>query len=280
MIRETFKRFCESTLAEPGNKSKANQDLCNEVYARTQLIDLSPINNPDLSTEGFFISNPEFNFDLEGNLISKLQFPVSEINLPFDSCFVKLIETAEGTEYIFIREFKPMEYTGCFYIVLKNKDWMKSTFSIREGVISISYPKNFLNFDYDDVGATPHSALRCIKLLNSLSPKNHDIYIQPSTRPMYYRMKRRKEVLKVTKPIYIYCNKKYNPAVRGEYQGVKLERTNSWFVRGHWRRLDNLHKRGKNSQGEYVVEGFTWVKPHICGNKDLQPDNREYIVLN
>ena len=274
MIRKTFEQFCKQTLAEPMNKSRANQDLCNEVYAKTQLIDLSPINSPDLPPERFF-DTPKFNFNLAGELTSKLQFPVDEINLPFDSCFVKLGETAEGTEFVFIREFKPQVYTGCYYVVLKKiKGALKSTFSIQDGVISSSIQKHFLYSEYDGT-TTPYSALRCVKLLNSLSPKNHDIYIQPSTRPTYYRMKSSKEVLKVTKPIYIYCDKKYNPAVRREYQGVKLERTNSWFVRGHWRRLDNLHKRGKDSQGNYVVEGFTWVKPHICGNKDLQPHNRE-----
>lgn len=37
---------------------------------------------------------------------------------------------------------------------------------------------------------------------------------------------------------------------------------------GHWRRLHNQDSLGKNREGEYLVEGFTWVIPHVrCADR-------------
>lgn len=37
---------------------------------------------------------------------------------------------------------------------------------------------------------------------------------------------------------------------------------------GHWRKLHNPDHLGKNREGEYLVEGFTWVIPHIrCADR-------------
>lgn len=36
--------------------------------------------------------------------------------------------------------------------------------------------------------------------------------------------------------------------------------SHAFDVRGHWRRIDGL---GKDRSGEYCVNGFTWVRPHV-----------------
>lgn len=41
-----------------------------------------------------------------------------------------------------------------------------------------------------------------------------------------------------------------------------IDWSHRWFVRGHWRVTEGL---GKDREGNYCVEGFTWVKEHVKG---------------
>jgi len=50
----------------------------------------------------------------------------------------------------------------------------------------------------------------------------------------------------------------------------------SWFVRGHWRRKQG--GLGKDRSGEYSIPNFTWVKHHVKGNKDSEPEKKIYIA--
>jgi hypothetical protein len=55
-----------------------------------------------------------------------------------------------------------------------------------------------------------------------------------------------------------------------------LTQLESWYVRGFWRRMSGT---GCNRQGERVVEGFTWVKPHVRGNKGATlPASKTYKI--
>lgn len=51
--------------------------------------------------------------------------------------------------------------------------------------------------------------------------------------------------------------------------GREIEWSHRWEVAGHWRAIKGL---GKNRNGEYVIENFTWVRPHEKG-----PDKAELI---
>lgn len=44
----------------------------------------------------------------------------------------------------------------------------------------------------------------------------------------------------------------------------------AYEVMGHWRRLNNPNTLGKNRQGEYCVEGRTWVRDFIKGSGELK----------
>ena len=105
---------------------------------------------------------------------------------------------------------------------------------------------------------------------------------KPKTR--YYRLKLNKETIKISqKPIYIVLDE---PKHKKNYkhkdivtQGHKLTRCFSFPVMGHWRRLQNKSKIGKDKHGNYNIQGFTWVIPFIKGDKNMPIVRKEHIVL-
>lgn len=287
LIEEAFKIFTENTLKEPINKGKKNHDLCIEVYSKAQLIDLSAVYlcNEDIADSP--ISMDIYEAPDKFTSITKLSSICEYVNLPFEVCFFKLYDTTSGFEdpsYLFIREFAPQKYTGALLVEAPNKDILKSIFYISEDKLNFILTKGIFSEKHTEyVLKTLGSKItRALMVINRLSPKNHNIYKVAPEKTEYLRKKVTKEVIKVQRPVYIYLNKddkenKVNPTKN--YKPERIERNFGWLVRGHWRRLDNPHKRGKDSQGNYVVEGFTWVKPHICGNPEFV-DNRTYVVMN
>lgn len=51
-----------------------------------------------------------------------------------------------------------------------------------------------------------------------------------------------------------------------EYMGQEIDWSHRWRVRGHWRKVSTV---GKNREGEYGIQGFTWVVEHIKGPEEL-----------
>lgn len=47
--------------------------------------------------------------------------------------------------------------------------------------------------------------------------------------------------------------------------GGEIDWNHCWGVRGHWRLAAGL---GKDREGNYTVSGYTWVVPHVRGNKE------------
>ena len=112
----------------------------------------------------------------------------------------------------------------------------------------------------------------------SISPKKTDILKTEVKRILFKNKDGKKEKLK--KPIYIMVGKNNtNIKYLVEKTYYKTEHIKSWAVRGHWRKLENPIKRGKDAQDRYIVEGYTWVKSYIKGNKENLSKNI-YIVGN
>lgn len=57
--------------------------------------------------------------------------------------------------------------------------------------------------------------------------------------------------------------------------GGRIEWSHRWFVRGHWRKHVGL---GKDRQGVYCVEGFTWVTEHEKGPEHLPTIKKVRVV--
>lgn len=64
---------------------------------------------------------------------------------------------------------------------------------------------------------------------------------------------------------------------RRTYVGSKqLDFSHRFEVRGHWRKTTGV--LGKNREGEYVVQGYTWVKAHIKGPEDKPVIKKTRII--
>lgn len=57
----------------------------------------------------------------------------------------------------------------------------------------------------------------------------------------------------------------------------KIDWTHRWEVRGHWRKTNMI---GKNREGEYCIDGFTWVKEHKKGPEEATLIKKLRVVSN
>ena len=290
LIEQAFKQFTDSVLKQ--TKNKKDYDLCIDTYAKTQLIDLSALDTLDEVFDKVGSFKPEsIIFDEQPDYIKSFTLPEDlEITLPFDECFIKIAENNANVKevYVFTRELSPMLYTGTALIHISSGVVLKIPFHIS---YNIPRERLLVSFDLEIISKVDKDQYNsCIKLLivtilrtfitlSLLNNKSHTIYKVNADRPEYLRKKLTKNAIKVQRPIYIYLNKS-TEIIRSypKYANRKIERLSSWIVRGHWRRLDNPKKRGKDAQGKYVVEGFTWVVPHVCGDKD-KINNKTYIAI-
>ena len=291
LIEQAFKQFTEQTLRE--TKNKKDYDVCIDTYIKTQLVDLSGLDTVSTLTERYSSYTPQMmkSKEIKDHETLILLPKDLEVNLPFDSCFIKLADNNDQPDasireiFVFTREFMPMFYTGTIITYFK---WatLKIPFTILYNVYEM---QPVLSLDLKAVEKAKDKTkiinhllsvvLRTFVTLSLVNQKSHNIYKVASSKPEYLRKKVTKHTTKVERPVYIYLDKN-TTITRTEklYIGRKIERLSSWIVRGHWRRLDNPKKRGKDSNGHYVVEGFTWVVPHICGNPD-NLTNKTYIAL-
>ena len=72
-----------------------------------------------------------------------------------------------------------------------------------------------------------------------------------------------RELVKVKRVFYVNKKCKNNPSV---ISGNRVEWKHSWECSGHWRRISGI---GKNRQGQYEMNGITWVNPCIKGDGPL-----------
>jgi hypothetical protein len=60
-------------------------------------------------------------------------------------------------------------------------------------------------------------------------------------------------------------------------QGLhEIDWSHRWGVRGHWRKLNGI---GKNREGRYCINGFTWVTDHVKGPEDKVFVKKTRLVL-
>ena len=309
IIEEMFKGLTTAIMSEPSNQNKKNHDMCIDVYSKTQLIDLSRVLEPYSS-----LSEIEFKGDMvDGEAVYEFTVPknIKSVQLPFDTNFFAL----SGDKCSFLREYDVNVYTGCLCYILEDKlQGFKRAVANKRDVAPYMIYQSF-NIRYDWVEdalvicmTIPNFVVKKFSVLNdvkswiekyvsnmaydicsllsnleTLSPKKNDIYVVDAERPTYYTKKLTKETIKVNRPVYIYVDKKDGEekikSVKSEIGRRQIRQSLTWLVRGHWRKLSDMHKRGKNANGEYIVEGFTWVVPYKKGDKDGIPQQKTYIAL-
>lgn len=60
----------------------------------------------------------------------------------------------------------------------------------------------------------------------------------------------------------------------------KIKYSHRFEVRGHWRKLSSEEKIGKDRNGEYNINGFTWVNEFEKGDKELPLIEKTRIIIN
>jgi hypothetical protein len=83
------------------------------------------------------------------------------------------------------------------------------------------------------------------------NPLPHAIKIGHKKTQRYHRIKR-----------LIHVMPKKAVATYAPGHGRQVEWTHRWAVRGHWRKVTTL---GKDREGNYCVEGWTWISEHVRG---------------
>lgn len=63
----------------------------------------------------------------------------------------------------------------------------------------------------------------------------------------------------------------------GSYGSREVDWTHRFEVRGHWRKVSGI---GKDRQGNYGTEGFTWISSYVKGSDDLPLIKKQRVVQN
>ena len=255
---------------------------CNVDLDKVQLIDISGLEpvNPykevginrafkDPVVQMFQV-NPAHNLDIES---------------PFDTCLIKWAAmdiglNDPGEMYILLHDDPKVPDKSLAIAYIQTTELMDvQVYSLhKDGIIYATTPSNRKSDDQLN-GYMIDMIVQCIATLKKCNKKDTNLYITTPARGKGVKVKGKfKDISE--KPIYIYTNKRITVAKAQSFsRGKPVEYCHCWPVRGHWRRLDNPKKRGKNPDGDYVVEGMTWVKPTVRGNKDMPMKQRTYIAM-
>lgn len=281
--QELFNLFSNSVLVE-NKKNKKNYDECLEVYKTTQLFDFTHVMTYDTTYSA-----------ISSNENDKLTFHFLnfEANIPTESIFIKVNEDIQ----LFLRDYDVNIITGCFLHKLDEVTIAKLPFTIRNNIIKneskVIFENNIITKkilkEIENKVQNGYSAEILNNLIEPLQilqkMQNQVIFIDeaenPKPRYFNYKDKAKGTLKMMPKPIYIVLDA---PKTKKNYKHVnmikqgKISRCFSFPVIGHWRKLD-AGKIGKDKHGNYTINGFTWVKAFIKGNKNMPLIRHENIVL-
>ena len=261
-VTELFKDYSQRVKVDA---KKKDLDYINETFANTELFDFSKLKKNENHYNIMRVKN-------------RWLFPYEFNSLPFSSQFIKI-----NDEFcLFIKEYNPETIVGTVFMHYKQVI----------GLIPFTYyvPRNLLIIEENLIKETEKlfgkellenvvqmianifDALKMLAKYAILVDKNEKM------KPEYYTFKdKSKKTIKVTnRPIYYVLDKKDYEKKNYEIKAIgKLEYSHAFKVRGHWRRIDEK-SIGKDRNGDYKIEGFTWVTDYIKGDGELV--NRVRIV--
>lgn len=268
-----------------------------------QMLDVKALN--EKATE-YIVNNYKEVLQVRGTQHFKIQPKnLLDVYIPFDKTFLQIEKAKEITEmgyramldsFMTLEEDEEGNASGqviWLHTVKGERTIFDSIFDFRitedgliitpgitENTIKLiaTMDKAGIHRTYQDI---IYDILTTLHILKTISNKTANLYKAQVNPTKTYRNSRNKQENFSNKPVYIYTDKTVNVKKAQSFsRGTPVQHITSWPVRGHWRRLDNPNKRGKNAKGEYVIEGRTWVRPHICGNKELSVRQRTYIALS
>jgi len=193
------------------------------------------------------------------------------LNLPFQTTWIEcagdhnLFHFSNGKEewgcvYLCAHEKSPGNYI--FLTAIQNlKAATKESISQMNIQDAIAYASmEFLIIEKGDDSKFYELLFKCTnKVINSIQKSDvGTISYGGSVRIRTSKGKERKKIRNV-----VVCGKKKDiESVAREQFSKEVNWSHQWEVRGHWRRCDTI---GKDREGKYCVEGFTWIKNHLKG---------------
>jgi hypothetical protein len=97
------------------------------------------------------------------------------------------------------------------------------------------------------------------------------IYKIPTNRKNQYK--------KESRSVIYLSSKKCNTPKTITIGSQVCKLTCRFMVRGHWRKLNDASKLGKDRAGEYATVGFTWVTEHERGDKEAPIKSQVRVCL-
>jgi len=190
----------------------------------------------------------------------KYQERFDKIDLPFQTCFFeetlsRVVLHNQSTvvnaaaRCIFVHEERPREYLYVMLLATGNTEIVSG------GMF------NAARVERDELSLGGANALTIIRTFSrlvhssKLGKDSHRPFIKVGTGK-HKRTVRPSMVIRV--------------APKNDYEGVTplgshIDWASRWEVRGHWRAISGI---GKNRDGEYGVQNWTWVIPHVKGPED------------
>jgi hypothetical protein len=168
-----------------------------------------------------------------------LQDTIHKLDAPFSNCLIQVqdsvIKEADGALFILLIEISPKSYE-CFLIVKK---------------FSHTIARKAFAAEVD----------RFIKPYIDKINTSNTVYIESRVRN-----KSKGSAPRVSNEsiIYVSSNRVYSNDV--VLVGGRISKVSCKFmVRGHWRKLQDSDKLGKDRAGIYNTVGYTWITEHIKG---------------
>ena len=265
-IKEAFKKFTEERHAEDKGR---NHDLLQEIYASTEFFDMSLYNFEGAVLHGFSLVHDEY----VGT------YTVEDLSLPFQNTWIKLKENI----FMFLGEYSPEIITGTMYTtnyMCEVPEYANVTgtlnipfiIKLKDGIISSDLDVPLIKEHVPVLlENTFQVAIQVGEVLNNLSRKLVAVDVPTGTKHEYFRRKRKPTIKVPQRPIYyVLGDKKEN--VTKKYNSIhsmgRLEYTSSFHVRGHWRTI-NEKSLGKDRNGNYGINGYSWVTVYIKGEGEL-----------
>lgn len=142
-----------------------------------------------------------------------------------------------------------------FMLYVKRSDGHRDVICVEVENKAASYDiRDIVNSLLTRIGNEHVGAIETNQILNYKNPKNP---------------KKKKTIIK--NHMFIVSPTKYKQTDNN----VKIVWTHRWSVRGHWR---NIHGIGKDQNGDYTIEGKTWVSSFKKGPEDKLMVKKQRIV--
>jgi len=190
------------------------------------------------------------------------QSPGNPLDLPFKSCFFEVLgcpitvvnedKVIANIEGIFIQEISPRKY-NVFNLMFFDGSY--SVFAIHSSDAKVWQHM---------LGIIESLLIRLTHQETGVINPRHSVKFKIDGQKIHHRINK-----------IVYVAPRSQRQLAQAHSPKEIDWSHRFEVRGHWRKIDMI---GKDREGVYCVEGFTWVKEHVRGPEHLPLIKKTRIV--